>query len=301
VTVTPAEAVDAANRTFGRHPGQRALHAKGVVCRGRFTAAPAAARLSRAAHMQGEPVPAVIRLSNGSGHPNSPDYAPDVRGLAVKLELPDGSKTDIVAQSLPWFAFDQPEGFIKFLLAQRRGPAMAWRFPAYLIANPRMIGALRVNMPALKPPESYATLRFYGIHAFRFLAPDGEARYVRYEWVPAAGDRRLGGREAKARGHDFLQQELRERLSRGPVAFTLQLQIAAPGDPVDDPSARWPADRERVDAGTLEIIQVDEAGEEDVLVFDPGRVTDGIELSNDPVLQFRPKAYSESVSRRTSG
>jgi catalase len=301
VTLSPAEAVDAANRTFGRHPGARALHAKGIVCRGTFTATADAAGLTRAAHMQGDPVSATIRLSNGSGHPNSPDYASDVRGLAVKLELPDGSKTDIVTQSLPWFAFDRPEGFVKFLLAQRRGLAMAWRFPAFLIANPRAIAALRVNLPALKPPESYATLRFYGIHAFRFVTSDGEPRNVRYEWVPADGDRRLSGREAKARGRDFLQQELRERLARGPARFTLQLQIAGPDDPVDDPSERWPAERERVDAATLEIAEVDETGDGGVLVFDPGRVTDGIELTNDPVLQFRPRAYSESVSRRTSG
>jgi catalase len=301
VSVTPQEAVDAANRTFGSHPGRRALHAKGIVCRGTFTATPSAARLARAAHMRGEPVAATIRVSNGSGDPASPDYAPDVRGLAVKFELPDGSKTDIVSQSLPWFAFDQPEGFIEFMLAQRRGPVMAWRFPAYLITHPRMIGVLRVNLPALKVPESYATLRYYGIHAFRFLAPDGTSRYARYEWAPLDGDHRLTGREAKARGGDFLQEELRERLSRGPVHFTLELQLAEPQDPVDDPSQRWPAERERIEAGTLEITEIDEAGDEGVLVFDPGRVTDGIELSNDPVLQFRPRAYSESVSRRTSG
>ena len=35
-----------------------------------------------------------------------------------------------------------------------------------------------------------------------------------------------------------------------------------------------------------------------MLVFDPTRVTDGIELSDDPVLRFRPGAYSESVARR---
>lgn len=301
MSVTPHEAVDAANRTFGAHPGARALHAKGIVCRGTFTATQSAARLTRAAHMRGEPVPATIRVSNGSGDPASPDYAPDVRGLAVKFELPDGSKTDIVSQSLPWFAFDQPDGFIQFLLAQRREPAMAWRFPAYLLRHPRSISALRVNLPALKPPESYATLRYYGIHAFRLLAPDGSARYVRYEWAPVDGDHRLAGREAKARGRDFLQDEFRERLSQGPARFTLELQLAEPQDPVDDPSQRWPAERDRVEAGTLEITQIDEAGDEGVLVFDPGKVTDGIELSNDPVLQFRPRAYSESVSRRTSG
>jgi catalase len=243
-------------------------------------------------------VPATIRISNGSGDPGAADSVPEVRGLAVKLELPDGSQTDIVAQSLPWFAFDQPRGFIDFVLAQRRVPSMAWRFPAYLIRNPRMINALRVNLPALKVPESYATLRYYGIHAFRFVAADGSSRYVRYEWVPEAGDRRLGARAAKSRGRDFLQHEIRERLAKGPARFTLQLQIAAPDDPVDDPSKRWPAERERVAAGTLELVEVDEGADQNALVFDPGRITEGIELSNDPVLKFRPRAYSESASRR---
>jgi catalase len=38
-----------------------------------------------------------------------------------------------------------------------------------------------------------------------------------------------------------------------------------------------------------------------VLVFDPGRVADGIECSNDPVLRYRPPAYSESIARRMAG
>lgn len=300
MTLTPQEAVDAANEVFGRHPGFRALHAKGILCRGTFTATPAAARLTRAAHMQGDAVPALVRLSNGSGHPRSPDNAPDVRGMAVKFDLADGSKTDIVAQSLPWFAFHDSEGFIEFVLTQKRSPSIAWRFPAYLIRNPRMVRALGVNLPAFRVPASYVSLRYYGIHAFRFVAGDGSVRYVRYTWVPSEGDRRLGPREAKARSRDFLQQELRERLGRGPARFTLELQVAEPGDPVDDPSKRWPAERERVDAGTLEIEQLDDASDENALVFDPARVTDGVELSEDSVLRFRPKAYSESVARRTA-
>ncbi len=300
-TITPQEAVDAANHVFGSHPRSRALHAKGTLCRGTFTPTRDGARLTRAAHFHGSPVSAVVRVSNASGDPNSPDNVPDVRGLAVKLELPDGSHTDIVTQSLPWFAFDQPSGFVEFLLAQRRGPSMAWRFPAYLIRNPRMINVLRVNLPALKVPESYATLRYYGIHAFRFLATDGSSRHVRSEWVPQAGDRRLRGREARSRGPEFLQEEIRERLAKGPARFTLELQLAAPEDPVDDPSQRWPAERQRVNAGTLELTQVDEETDQNSLVFDPGQVTEGIELTNDPVLQFRPRAYSVSASRRMSG
>jgi catalase len=36
------------------------------------------------------------------------------------------------------------------------------------------------------------------------------------------------------------------------------------------------------------------------IVFDPVRVVDGLELSEDPILRYRPGAYSESVARRTA-
>jgi catalase len=54
--------------------------------------------------------------------------------------------------------------------------------------------------------------------------------------------------------------------------------------------------------GTFEITGLETGREKDgdVLVFDPTRVTDGIELSSDPVLNFRRDAYGESVARRTS-
>jgi hypothetical protein len=51
--------------------------------------------------MQREPVRTTVRFSNGGGNPNVPDYAPDVRGLAVTFHLADGSRTDISAQTVP--------------------------------------------------------------------------------------------------------------------------------------------------------------------------------------------------------
>ena len=47
MTVTAQEAVDAANEVFGRHPRYRALHAKGTLCRGRFTASPRAMPIAK--------------------------------------------------------------------------------------------------------------------------------------------------------------------------------------------------------------------------------------------------------------
>ena len=94
-----------------------------------------------------------------------------------------------------------------------------------------------------------------------------------------------------SRGPDYLREELHERLASGPVRFTLEAQIAAPGDDPDDPSREWPGDRERVTVGTLELdaIAPDPEADGGIFVFDPTRVTDGIELSDDPVLLFRAK------------
>jgi catalase len=75
------------------------------------------------------------------------------------------------------------------------------------------------------------------------------------------------------------------------------VQIAGRGDDPDDPSAVWPKERERVPVGTLEVLEPTGEGED--FVFDPTRVTDGIEPSADPVLRFRPRAYAISHERRT--
>ncbi len=303
MTVTAQQATDVANGAYGRHPGYRALHAKGTLLKGTFTATPEGAALSRAAHMQGDPIPATIRVSNGGGNPQIPDYAPDVRGLAVKLYLPDGSRTDIVAQTAPKFIGSTPNTFLDLLRAQGPGASVAWKFPLFLLRNPGAIARLPSNLPALRPPVSYATCTYYAVHAFRWVDAHGAAQYVRYTLRPEAGEQHLGPRAAKARGRDYLQEDIRRRIESGPVRFTLELQLAARGDDPDDPSAVWPKERRRVTAGTLELTGLETERETggDVLVFDPTRVVDGIELSNDPVLQFRKAAYSDSVARRTGG
>jgi catalase len=299
VTVTPQEALDAANAAFGRHPGYRALHAKGILCQGSFRATGEAAQLSRAAHLQsGAVVPATIRFSNGSGEPDALDYAPDPRGLAIKLYLPDGSRTDIVAQTSPRFPVHTPDAFVALLRTQ----AARWRIPLFLLRHPEALRALPAARRGLQPPESFATCTYYALHAFRFVDAAGQGYYVRYTLLPEAGDSRITPGEGKRRGRDYLLEEIQSRLARGPVRFTLELQVARSGDPVDDPWALWPADRRRVAAGTLELTGLETEREkgDDVLVFDPTRVVAGIELSDDPVLRFRSQAYRESVARRTS-
>jgi catalase len=294
-------AVDAINEVSGVHPGHRAAHAKGTLCSGTFTATAAAARLTRAAHMQGEPVRATVRLSNGGGDPGAPDYAREGRGMAVKLYLPDGTKTDLVALSLPVFFVRTPEDFIEFTRLRRPDPATGQpdmeRLGEWLGRHPEAGPAIQAAVSA-PPPASYTRCGYNGIHAFRWVNGGGEARFVRFRWEPEAGVETLSQDEAREQGPDYLQTDLLEAL---PAAFRLVVQLAEPGDAVDDPTAAWPEERERVEVGRLEVTGPEEQRERDgdILVFDPIRVTDGIELSDDPILHFRPRAYSVSVARRT--
>jgi catalase len=253
--------------------------------------------------MQGEPVPVTVRFSNAGGDPNTPDFAQDGRGMATKFYLPDDSRTDIVAVSLPCFFVRTPEDFVKFTRASKRLPVLNQpgpRLALYLLSHREALPALRAAV-ALKPPESYATVRYNALHAFRWLRGEGDSRFVRYSWLPQAGEASLPGTEAKERGADYLRNDLEERLGREPVRFTLQVQVAAAGDPTHDATRRWPDDREKVDVGTLELTELETGRDtgDDVLVFDPSRVTDGIELGDDPLPLFRSQAYSVSVERRS--
>src|SRR3954463_5758662 len=114
------EVVDAINEISGEHPGSRAAHAKGTLLRGTFTGA--GAGLTTAAHMGDGSVLVTARFSNGGGDPAIPDYAKEGRGLAVKFYLPDGSKTDIVALSLPCFFVRTPEDFLEFTRLRKPDP-----------------------------------------------------------------------------------------------------------------------------------------------------------------------------------
>jgi catalase len=188
--------------------------------------------------------------------------------------------------------------------ASKPSPALPLKFARFLARNPGAAPGLPTNAKALLPPASYATIRYYAIHAYRWLDDDGSAHYVRYTFVPEASERAPAPWQARRRGRDYLQHEIRERLARGPVRFKLVIQVAEPthGDDVDDPTSVWPKQRARHSAGTLELTGLDTEREKgtDVLVFDPVRVTDGIELSDDPILRFREHAYSASVARRAS-
>lgn len=170
----------------------------------------------------------------------------------------------------------------------------------FTATQPRFVKALPVVKEANKIPAGYGTVAYRGLHAFRWIAADGSARFVPYHLVPDAGEDFLPPDVAKTNGPDFLVDELDNRLAAQPVRFHYQVQVTARGDSTVDPSKPWQGDQVGT-VGTLENISADTEREHggDIVVFDPMRVTDGIEPSDEPALHFRSAAYSASVKLRS--
>jgi catalase len=266
------------------------------VLAGTFTPSDRARDLTTAAHMQEEPVRVTVRFSNGGAKPDGRDAAiGEGRGMAVKFYLPAGGTTDVVGLSLPQFFVRTPEEFLEFTLARAESMEKVGEFVA---AHPATAQALQSIVPTLVPPRSYATLEYNSIHAFRLVDGEGNGRWIRWRWVPQAGVEMLSEQERESMDRDYLQAEIFDRL---PVRFTLFARIAGEDDPTDDPTIAWPEERESVEMGVLELTgrETERERDGDVMVMDPTRVTDGIELSDDPILRVRSHAYSVSVERRS--
>jgi catalase len=298
------EIVDALEAINGDHPGCRRVHAKGIFCEGSFLPTIEASELCKARHFQA-PTPALVRLSNASGNPATSDAHPLAgRGMAVKLRPQAGEETDIVSVPLPVFMVRTAEDFLAFTRAREPDPETGQpdpeRLGGFVAEHPETARALQLGLPAIAPTTSFATSTYNALHAFRLVGSDGEGRWGRYEWSPEAGVEVLSDAEREAADRDYLRAEIRERLAAGPVRFRLNFRLAAEGDPLDDPTAPWEGEREVVVLGELELTGVVEDPEtpEAPLVFDPMRLAEGIEPSDDPILAARPGAYSVSVARR---
>jgi catalase len=286
----------------GVKPGYRVAHAKGIVSEGTFAPSINAASISKALHFQRGPVPVTIRFSDGPADPfiadNSRDAGP--RGMGVRFRLPGGALTDVEGISHNGFAVGTGEEFLALLKAAAASDSSRphpWPIEAFLAAHPR---ALRFVQETARVPASFATETYFSNNAFIFVNGDGVKRAGRYQFIPVDRAQNLSDAEAKTRPPNFLAEELRTRLARGPVEFRLIVQLANAGDPTNDASLTWPDDRTTVDMGIISIaaIVTDSASVEKGLVFFPTALTDGIELSDDPLPELRTSAYARSFARR---
>src|SRR5215469_5473578 len=300
MATTPETFVDALNSAFGKQTTQRSAHAKGVVLLGKFVPSAEAASVSKALHFKHE-VPVTVRFSANSGISKIADADPRAapRGLAIRFRLPDGSDTDLVTHSYNGFPAKNPEEFQQFFLA------IAGSKPG--VPSPTPIEAFQKTHPAAKtflttrdpPPVSYATTTYFGVNSFKFVNEKGALTIGRYQLLPDAGRHFLSKDESARAATNYLEDEIRQRVASGAVRFKVVLQLAAPGDKIDDPSVAAASTNKITALGTLTVASVvpDSEAAERALMFLPAVLPAGIEPA-DPMIQFRNKTYPVSYERR---
>jgi catalase len=298
-TKSPGELVDALHTTFGQHHA-RAVHTKGIILEGIFTPDKGAAALTKAFHLQRESSKVVIRFSDFTGLPAIPDNDPaaNPRGMAIKFRMADGRTTDIVGHSFNGFPTKNSDEFRDLLLAiAHSGPdaAKPTELDKFLDTHP----IAKTFLTTQHTPASFGTINYFGVNSFKFTNAKGASDFIRYQFIPEAGEELLTKEQAAAKGPDYLQEEIRQRIARHPIRYKMYAQVAEKGDKIDDPSIAWPDSRKKVLLGVIEIrhLAAGTVQEDKALFFIPNNIPDGVETA-DPMLDFRSKAYPISVKER---
>ncbi len=289
---------------FGVHSGYRAAHAKGQMLTGTFYPAPEAQSLTAAPHIARTSTPVTVRFSNSTGLPGLADNVGDAnpRGLAIRCNLAEHVHTDIVSHSTDGFPAHDGYEFLELLKAiAASGPDVPSPKPVekFLGTHPAALAFVQAPKPF---PTSFARETYYGVTAFAFTNAAGQTVFGRYRIVPEEGNDYFAEDAIAGLSANYHFDEIVARVAKAPARFKILVQIAGPGDVVDDATIHWPESRELREFGTLELTAAvaDNAAEQKHIIFDPIPRVAGIESSADPLLELRAAIYLISGRRRRS-
>ena len=301
--VDPNRMVDAFERAGGKAEGFRRSGAKGVCATGEFIGSVEARALSVASAFSGKPVPVDVRFSIGGGNPKAPDNAKSQRNMALQFDLPGGEIWQMGNISAPIFGAAAPEQLLGRLESLAPDPETKKPNPdkvkVFADANPEVLlqGKYFASQAV---PASFGKVNYWGVHAFGFVDASGKKQFGKWIFEPVGGTQTLSDEEAKAKGTDFLFDDLRQRVTAGGVAFDFNLQLAQPGDKIDSAVTPLPEDRKKVTLGRLTIKSVspDSTGRCLATTYNPMNLPKGVEPSADPMLAARAAPYGVSLGRR---
>lgn len=301
--VDPNRMVDAFERAGGKFEGFRRSGAKGVCATAEFVGSAEGRALSSSSAFSGKPVPVIARFSIGGGNPKAPDNARTQRNMALQFNLPGGEVWQMGNISAPLFGAATPEQMLGRLESLAPDPETKKPNPekikAFADANPEVLlqGKYFASQPV---PASFGAVNYWGVHGFGFVNAKGQKQWGKWVFEPVGGVQSLSDEEAKAKGPDFLIDELRQRVAGGAVAFDFRLELAEPGDKIDSAITPLPEGRKKLTLGRLSIksVAADASGPCVAITYNPMALPKGVEPSADPMLAARAAPYAVSLGRR---
>jgi catalase len=139
------------------------------------------------------------------------------------------------------------------------------------------------------------------VNAFVFIK-GGRTTTLRYRIIPIAGEQHFDATALETKSPTYLFDELSQRIHSTPIEFKLVAQVAEDGDMTDDATEIWPEERGIVELGILRIekalTEEESLLQQKKIIFDPIPRVDGVQASDDPLLEVRANVYLKSGQQR---
>lgn len=256
----------------------------------------------------------MVRFSTVAGAKDSPETARDPRGFAVKMYTEDGN-WDLVGNNLKIFFIRDAMKFPDMIHAFKPDPVSNVSNPErmfdFVSRTPEATHMITFLFSPWGIPATYRHMQGSGVNTYKWVNEKGEAVLVKYHWEPKQGIRNLTQEEAseiQAKNVGHATQDLFEAIKRGDYPeWELFVQIMEDDyhpeldfDPLDD-TKLWPEDQFPwlpVGRMVLDRNPVDYHAEIEQAAFGTGVLVDGMDFSDDKMLQGRTFSYSDTQRYR---
>lgn len=295
---------------------ERPVHVKGWGAFGQFETLYSMSNYTSLSFLQqpGTRVPVFVRFSLAVSTKGTPDTSRNVRGFSTKFYTEEGI-FDLICNHIPVFSVRDtirfPEAIKAFLPSPKNNlinPSRYWNFVARAPESLLFTLLVYSNLGTVK---SLRHLPGYSVNTYVWKNAEGKRHYVKYTWSPLAGQQYIRNDEAvKLAGEnpDIAGQDLYNAIERGEqVEYGLYVQVIDPdkatGLPYDPLDATKIWDQQQFPfhpVGRMVLNKNPDNYMEQVekAAFSPSNLLNGVELSDDKMLQGRANVYWDSQRNR---
>ncbi len=300
---------------------ERVVHARGAGAHGVFEAYgkvgdEAIGKYTRAKlfNTAGKETPVFVRFSTVGHGGHSPETLRDPRGFAVKFYTEDGN-WDLVGNNLKVFFIRDALKFPDLIHSQKPDPVTnrqsGERIFDFICNTPEAMHMVSFLFSPWGIPANYRQMQGSGVNTYKWVNQDGVGVLVKYHWEPLQGVKNLRQAEAEAiqaKNFNHATQDLFDNIKAGNFPqWELRVQLMSDDehpeldfDPLDDTKI-WPEDRfPHLPVGMMTLNKNPENyfAEVEQVAFGTGVLVDGLDFSDDKMLQGRTFSYSDTQRYR---
>jgi len=289
---------------------ERVVHARGTGAHGEFVASGDFSDLTVSTPFaeKGKVTPVFVRFSTVIHSKGSPETLRDPRGFATKFYTEQGN-WDLVGNNLPVFFIRDSIKFPDMVHSLKPSPVTNVqdpnRFFDFFSHEPSATNMLTWVYTNLGTPASYRKMDGFGVHAYKWINPQGDVNYVKFQWKSQQGIESLRPNQVtQIQGKDFnhLTNDLYSEIGKGNYPkWDLYVKVLSPKalSKLDynglDATKVW-LDVAEKKVGTMTLNRVPDNFflETEQSAFAPSNLIPGIEPSEDRLLQGRVFAYADT-------